>query len=82
MSDVEEAPVWQFYELDDDEITMRIEVDGIVSSVDAFEWYVQPMVRIMDDPPCLSPSARQMWNNPPTEAELDLWVHEGEDLLP
>ena len=68
--------------LDDDEITLRIEVDGIVSTADVFDWVVAPMFDLRSQGSTVS---RQMWNRPPTEAELDVWVRsrdEDWDFLP
>lgn len=64
---------------------IQIEVDGILCEADRAEWTVQPMIDIKGDPSILSPAGRQMWNQPPTDAELDEWVKNGEedfDLLP
>lgn len=62
----------------DESGTLRLEVDGIVSEGHISEWYVQPMIDLIDEGP-IRDSYRQMWNMPPTEAELDWWVRDGDE---
>lgn len=74
---------WKRY-LVDDRGTLRIKVDGIVSEGSALDWNVQPMVAYDRIVSPIRPW-RQMWNDPPTEAELDEWVRAGageDGLLP
>lgn len=63
---------------------LRIEVDGIVSEAHIADWNVAPMIALYDDDEGLHLGWRQMWNRPPTEAELDAWVRDDreEGLLP
>lgn len=64
----------------------RIEVDGIVCVGDPVDWSVQPMFDLRPDHREFPESScRQVWNRPPTEAELDWWVKDGDeewDYLP
>lgn len=76
---------WRGLYRTDDFGTLRLEVDGIVSVGDEMDFSVQPMFQLVDDGHHGIKGWRQMWNAPPTEAELDWWVKNADeewDFLP
>jgi hypothetical protein len=57
-----------------------MEVDGIVSGVLGMPSYAtSPMIQFLDDRPSDYEWFRQRWDCPPSEAELDAWVADGDD---
>jgi hypothetical protein len=51
------------------------EVDGIHYMVDRNRYCHRPMIELFRDGHVDFDRARQNWANPPSEAELDNWVH-------